>query len=106
MHALRPYIEKVCDQMEATLAAYRAPGRITGGTASGERIQLFFTPAPHTRTATVLALLPILSAAIHAPVDGQRGEAGVILTFKPVEAFPECRQLQAALEVHHERQAD
>lgn len=102
MHALRPYIEKVCDQVEATLAAHRAPGRIEGGTASGERIQLFFTPAPHTRTATVLALLPVLSAAMGQPVDGRRGEKGVVFVLATPATPGERRRPVYALEVHNE----
>lgn len=105
MHALRPHLEYLCDKVEAILATHHAPGRIGGGTASEERIQLFFEPGPHIQAATVLALLPVLSAGLGTPVDGRRGESGVILTLKTPAALP-GRRAMLGLEVTHERQAD
>ncbi|HNT77151.1 MAG TPA: DNA translocase FtsK [Anaerolineae bacterium] len=78
-HALRSYLELQADRIEAILASHRCPVHIGGGTCGPEVIQFFLDLAPHTRAATVLALLPVLSAALGQPVDGRRGESGVIL---------------------------
>ena len=87
-------LETLCNQVEAVLARNHAPGFIGGGTHGPDRIQLEFTPDPHIRQATVLALLPVLSTALGRPVDGERGAGYVTLRL----ATPAARQ-QYALEV-------
>lgn len=83
MNQREKQLKTLCDQVEAVLTRYHAPGRIGGGTHSAERIQLEFTPDPHVRQSTVLALLPVLSAALGQPVDGERAREYVILRLAP-----------------------
>jgi hypothetical protein len=101
-HALRPQLEYICDKVEAVLCQHNAPGHISGGTVGPAAVRLFFDPAPHTRTATVLALLPVLSAALGTALDGQRGkDCGVILVLATPPALGTPRRPVYALEVNN-----
>lgn len=79
MQSMKKPLQKLCDRVDNFLLSRNLQGRITGGTCSETRIQLFFTLGTYTYKSSVFRAIPELSQNLGFAIEAETGESCVIL---------------------------